>query len=111
MTSPSSAARAARNESVFRELNEQLEATTAGSPSDIRGFVCECADISCTSVLAVPLGEYERVRRHPRRFIVAPAAGHIVPTVEQVVERHAEYWVVEKLGESGDIAEELDPSS
>jgi hypothetical protein len=111
MTSSSSAARAAHNESVFRELNEQLGADTAGAPSDVRGFVCECADISCTTVLAVPLGEYGRVRRNPRRFIVAPADGHVVSSVEHVVERHAEYWVVEKLGASGDLAEELDPSS
>ncbi len=105
------AARAARNESVFRELNEQLGAGATGAPSDIRGFVCECSDISCTAVLAVPLGEYEHVRSHPDRFIVAPDDSHVELTVERVVDRQPDYWVVEKHGTAGDVAEDLDPRS
>jgi hypothetical protein len=109
MASPNEAARAARNESIFRELNEYLGATSVGSPSDERGFVCECANMSCTEVLAVPLGEYEAVRSDGARFIVAPKATHVDEAVERVVERFDGYWVVEKVGIAGDVAEDLDP--
>lgn len=109
VTTSRSASRAARNESVFRELNEQLDASSSsGAPSDVRGLVCECADISCTTVLAIPLGEYSSVRAQPRRFIVAPDAGHVDVTVEVVVDRRPSYWVVEKCGPAGDVAEQLD---
>lgn len=111
MASSHSRARAATNESVFRELNEQLDRSSAGASSDVWGFVCECADISCTTVLAVPLGEYELVRAVPERFLVAPDDGHVDVTVERVVERRPEYWVVEKFGLAGDVAEALDPRS
>jgi hypothetical protein len=103
--------RAARNESIFRGLNEELEASARGSASDVSGFVCECANIACTAVLAVPLGEYERVRAHPERFIVAPDESHVDPRLEEVVARKAEYWVVEKKGAAGAVAEALDPRS
>ena len=108
MPDSSTAARAARNESVFRELNEQLEAAAPGGPSDVKGFVCECADMSCTAVLAVPLGEYESIRANPQRFVVAPEEIHVDLTVERIVERRPAYWVVEKIGLAGEIAEELD---
>jgi hypothetical protein len=106
---PDSATRAARNESLFRELNDQLDAATDGSSSDVRGFVCECANIACTAVLAVPLGEYEEIRRHAARFIVAPDDSHVDPAVEEVVIRGPGYWVVEKHEPAADIAAALDP--
>lgn len=108
MPSHKEAARAAQNESIFRELNDHLGATSVGSPSDERGFVCECADMSCTEVLVVPLGEYEAVRTDAARFIVAPDEAHVDSKVEKVVEQMDGYWVVEKIGIAGDIAEELD---
>lgn len=104
-------ARAALNESVFRELNEQLEAASSGSPDEVTGFVCECADLSCTALVAVPLREYERIRARPDWFIVGPDEKHVDITVEVVIERRPEYWVVEKLGGAGDVAEDLDPRS
>ena len=106
----SAAARAARNESVFRELNEQLEAASTGDPMVARGFVCECADISCTEVLALSLEEYAAVRKDSQRFIVAPEDSHVTPTIERVVERRDAYWVVEKLGVAGEVADQLHDS-
>ncbi len=96
---------------VFRELNEHLGAATSGGPSDVSGFVCECADISCALVLAVPLREYELVRRDSRRFIVGPADTHVDATVEKVIERHAGYWVVEKVGIAAAAAEDEHPAT
>ena len=109
MPTPNSDVRAAKNESVFRELNEQLEAAATGSSSDVSGFVCECANIACTAVLAVPLGEYEQVRRHAHRFIVAPDESHVDPEVEEIVDRGDTYWVVEKKGLAGAVVEDIDP--
>jgi len=112
MPTPGTAARAAKNESVFRELNEQLGgAASTTAPSGVRGFVCECADISCTEVLAVPLRAYEGVRRDPQRFLVAPGDEHVDATIERVVDRQPGYWIVEKLGVAGDVAEAFDPRS
>jgi hypothetical protein len=105
------AVRAARNESVFREVNEQLEAAASASPSDDGGFVCECADVSCTTLLKVPLDDYQRVRECSERFIVAPGAEHVDPMIETVVERTPGFWVVEKQGIAGEAAGRLDPNS
>jgi hypothetical protein len=102
------AERAARNESAFREANERIErrledlSLEHGSST----FLCECEDETCTEVLRLTLAEYERVREHARRFVVAP--GHESGPAE-VVERHDRYVVVEKEGEAGQIAGELDP--
>lgn len=102
------AAQAARNEDIFRELNEHLEAASSGDDEEVKGFVCECSDISCTALLAVPLEEYERVRRHSTRFIVAAGDEHVDTTIEHVVERWPTFWIVEKTGVAGAVADALD---
>ena len=66
--------RVAENESIFRELNEHLGATARGGAADPAAFVCECAHISCSELLAVPLAEYERVRQNSTWFLVAADA-------------------------------------
>jgi hypothetical protein len=38
---------------------------------------------------------------------VYPADEHVNPQIERVTARHERYWVVAKLGESGDLAEQL----
>jgi hypothetical protein len=103
------AAQAARNEDIFRQLNEHLEVASSGEGGDIKGFVCECSDISCTEVLAVPLEDYERVRRASTWFIVAPGEEHVdTGGIEHVVERTPGFWVVEKIGLAGAVADALD---
>ena len=72
------------------------------------GFVCECSDVSCAAVLTIPLDVYDRVRRHGARFVVAADDAHVDGSLERVVERHSEFWIVEKLGLAGDVAEALD---
>ena len=99
-----SASQAAANESIFREVNERVEELAEGSP--VR-FLCECADPDCTVRLDVPLDEYERVRAHGDRFVVAP--GHERPELEAVVDVRDGYLVVRKTGETGALAREEDP--
>lgn len=84
--------RLALNEARFREINESAQPQRV---SDGFGrFVCECADRSCMTWVAVPPDEYAAVRENRRRFILAP--GHEIQDVEQVVERREGYLVVEK---------------
>jgi len=95
------------NESFFRDVNERIEELSGGFDAPEKGFVCECADPSCSARLTLPLREYEAVRAYPDRFLLV--VGHQSPEVERVVEDRGAYLVVEKIGEAGEIAEETDP--
>jgi hypothetical protein len=111
-TSPSDPSeRAARNEDRFRQLNEEIEPTNAAhawfEPSTPDWF-CECANEDCTQAVTLTVADYEAVRAEPTHFFVAPSAGHLVPGVERVVERYENYWVIEKVGKAGNLAEVLD---
>jgi hypothetical protein len=87
-------ARAARAESLFREVNEHTTATTEEALADDAIVVCECDDLSCTAHLHVPLEQYEEVRSEPTHFIIKP--GHVDGDVERVVGVAGGYEVVEK---------------
>jgi hypothetical protein len=100
--------RLAENEILFREVNERIKELQGGDwgAQDI-DFMCECANASCTAVLTLTPAEYEKLRSNPRRFAVLP--GHEVDDVEQAVETHPRYLVVEKNLETVRQAEESDP--
>ncbi|HET7045017.1 MAG TPA: hypothetical protein VFI37_09230 [Gaiellaceae bacterium] len=76
--------RLARNEVLFREVNErikdvsELTGTLDGGPE----FLCVCADAGCIERIGLSLGEYETLRADPRRFVVL--RGHETD-VERVV--------------------------
>lgn len=97
--------RAARNEALFREVNENIAVLEErhGTASTEPVFICECANDGCTEQFAADLDTYQRVREHPRRFFVLP--GHQDPQLERVVETTDDYLVVEKTGEAGEVAE------
>jgi hypothetical protein len=100
--------RTARNEAIFREINEGIRrGRCPGEESSITSFRCECASLGCTEMLALSFQDYERIRNHPRRFIVYP--GHERLDVEVVVETQPAYLVVQKVGEAGEVAEAADP--
>jgi hypothetical protein len=98
----------ARNQAVFRAVNERIEATNEhfGVALERTDFVCECADRECMERLMLTLEKYEEVRRFPTHFIVA--AGHICGEYERVVEQVDGYVVVEKFGEAGKEALKMD---
>src|SRR3954447_3076835 len=108
MASQLSAERAARNESVFRDANERIEQRLGDlSLLDERApFLCECEDPLCARALRLTVEEYEAVRAHADRFIVAP--GHSAGSAT-IVETHGGHLVVAKEGEEGALARELDP--
>ena len=104
-----SAGRVAKNEGLFREVNERIleleERFGEREPAESRlGFVCECSRSECTSRIELTTDEYREVRRKPTRFVVAP--GHVDPDHERVVDERERYAVVEKFGLAGSIAED-----
>ena len=102
--------RIAANEQSFRHVNEGIErGQWPGEEDDPVGFRCECAQLGCNQMVELTVRDYERVRRHSRRFVVVP--GHEVPEAETVVESHRDYVVVEKRGQAGREAEASDPRS
>ncbi len=107
--------REAENELRFRTINEKVEELGEelfddGSQAPrVYDFVCECDDAYCTERVAMTIAEYEALRAHGTRFVVAPAAKHVDEAIERVVDRSSRYWVVEKTGEAAQIADEDDP--
>ena len=99
--------RVGRNESYFREVNEQIERLEADGEERRFDIVCECADPDCMKLITISGAGYEQVRDDPRRFIVYPE--HVDKTVESVASTRADYWIVQKHGEAAATAEQLDP--
>ncbi|MDX6568682.1 MAG: hypothetical protein QOH15_1260 [Gaiellales bacterium] len=102
-------ARIAKNQSLFREINERIESLNESLETITHSseWICECADLTCIEKIEMPLDEYERIRQHPDRFPVK--RGHEVPDVEKTVEQHDGYLVVEKVGVAGEVARRYDP--
>jgi hypothetical protein len=104
--------RIARNDALFRDANEGIEASAVEldwDDEDRIPFICECADRECQNFVRLTLPEYEQIRARPRTFLNAP--GHQVAArgAAVVVAENDRYFVVEKIGHAGDVAERLDP--
>jgi hypothetical protein len=96
----------AANEDRFRQINEKVEDMAAAHGSDSHEFLCECSDPDCSERVRLTLAEYRRVREDGARFIVVK--GHVVNEIERVVEAAEDHAVIEKHGEAGRVAIELD---
>ena len=104
----------AKNEAVFREVNERIrelsERLSSDAPTDLVSFVCECSAVECHETVELTLAEYERVRAESSDFVAA--VGHLwEPGLEREVRRTSRYTVLRKLGEAREQAEALDPRS
>jgi hypothetical protein len=101
--------RLARNEALFREVNESVRALTEESGPDraLHDFFCECADVDCTIRVKLTNSEYETARSEGTRFIVA--CGHELKEIERIVIETDRFLLVEKTGGGGDEAAKLDP--
>ena len=94
----------ASNQALFREVNERISELASGfdlANGQELDIVCECSDTACTLMLRVPVLEYERVRRHPARFLIHPR--HNVPGIERIVGAGRGYEVVEKFGDAARV--------
>lgn len=104
--------RVARNETLFREVNERIKQVNASlaSTAEATDYLCECGDESCTLPVSLTMIEYEAVRSEPTHFAVVP--GHVVPDIERVLTSNTRYAVVAKtVPEAARIAEDEDPRS
>jgi hypothetical protein len=101
--------RLAKNETLFRQVNERLKEVSAllGTADSGPEFVCECPDETCTDRIRLSVGEYEQLRANPRHFVIM--TGHEVPSVERVVLDRGSYRIVEKVGDAGELADDTDP--
>jgi hypothetical protein len=96
--------RIAYNEAWSRSLNER-HAEWALSREAMPNFRCECWQQDCTERIPLSGQEWNMVRGDPSRFAVAP--DHVAESFEAVVKVFPRFWLIEKLGEAGEIAAEL----
>jgi hypothetical protein len=99
----------ARNEALFREVNERVQEVSGGRATEMTEFLCECGDSGCTERIALRNEEYEQVRADPLLFAIVP--GHEIAEVEELVARDERFDVVRKHAGEGVIARETDPRS
>ena len=93
------AERAARNEEVFRQINERIdEGAEQHHVTSTLPFHCECGDLTCTETIELDLSTYDRIAAHPLHFVVKPE--HRIEEIERVVAHHESYCIVEKVGEA-----------
>jgi hypothetical protein len=107
------AQRKAQNEARFRDANEKQQGAAReildGADHHLVPFLCECHDLSCTSVVQLTLSEYEAVRATPTDGLAAN--GHEDLTIEDVVATTERFTQTRKTGAAGEAFARLDPRS
>jgi hypothetical protein len=104
--------RIAKNEGIFRSVNENIEDINRGFSLATQNMtaVCECGDLNCAEQLQIDLATYEQVRSDPTWFVVVP--GHEVADVEDIVAHHEGFDIVSKHKGAGEaVAIVTDPRS
>jgi hypothetical protein len=101
--------RVARNQALFRTINERTELLNEAFAdlTPYGSWICECANTECLERIDMTLDEYESLRANSTWFAVASSERHVAPDIERIVEKTDRYWVVEKLGTAGTVATEL----
>lgn len=97
--------RAARNQALFRAINEKmLELNeTFGEIVGTFAVACECSRMDCVDLLEIRPDAYRAVRESPRTFVVR--SGHVEADVERAVSTHDGFTVVEVRGHGAEIAD------
>lgn len=97
--------RLARNQVIFRQVNERFEEFEAGRLADEGGtFICECSREDCTDLLGISRAEYDEVRRRQRLYVTKPR--HEFDELERIVEGNERFQVVEKVGRAAAVVED-----
>jgi hypothetical protein len=107
-------ARAGKNQSLFRDVNERIEDSTEDydeepDPRKMFDIICECAHPDCIERIRMTQSAYEELRRVPTHFAIR--SGHEINEVEAIVASNERYIVVAKLGAAARAAMHLDPRS
>jgi hypothetical protein len=88
---------AARNEALWREVNDRIEELDDGLrvlPNDLLELHCECENAECEARVSMTPDEYREVRSQRDTF--ALALGHEDDAIEHIVKRTDRYLVVDK---------------
>jgi hypothetical protein len=99
--------RFARNEAIFREVNERV-ADVMDLEARMTNFLCECGNPDCVEEIPLTNEEYMKLRSNPATFAVVP--GHVLEDVETVIEETNRFHVVKKHPGQAAIAEATDPN-
>jgi hypothetical protein len=90
--------RSAAVQLLFRDVNERIHSLGAElfqlGGRDAIQVICECLQVTCRERIGLAADAYEGIRGRPEAFVVLP--GHERLEIEQVVQRHEAYLVVEK---------------
>jgi hypothetical protein len=101
----------ARNETVFRDMNEWSEEANderIGPDPSTDTYLRECSDARCSDPVDMTRSEYEAVRSVPVRFAIA--LNHENPEIDRVVFENPRFATVEKFyGAGARIARASDP--
>jgi hypothetical protein len=88
--------RLAKNEILFRAVNERLDEIGGVVPwQSETDYLCECSDTDCIETIPLKKEEYEHARSRPTVFFVLP--GHERPTLEKIIEEREHHLLVEKV--------------
>jgi CheY-like chemotaxis protein len=82
---------------LSRAVNDDLRRLSAAHDG-ARRIVCECSRRGCTELLETTLDDYDAVRDHPTRFLVA--AGHELASVQRVLSESRGVAVIQERQES-----------
>ncbi len=86
------------NEVIFRDVNESvqeyIEINTNLPLTRAYEFYCECSRPDCLERIKLTIGKYKELHKKKTQFIICK--GHEFKEIEQVVERHLGYEVVQK---------------
>ena len=93
----------AYNQAWARTTNEHL-ARWRRSDGEA-SFRCECWQNDCGAELSLSAADWDMARAKPNRFAVAPH--HVAEGVETVILIRPNFWLLEKFGAAGRLAEKL----
>ena len=98
-----SVARAAENEVIFRNANQEIERRRAElKVPGLTPFLCECEEESCKSLIFLNQEEYSDARTKPNWFILSPGHTFRSGTIRSTTDR---FMLVEKDGLAKEVAE------
>jgi hypothetical protein len=106
--------RIARNEVLYRELNERVNALAEDlnargvvEAEEVGEYFCECGHDDCMEKIRMTRAEYEAVRASPTRFAIKP--DHLIAGVERIVSQNERFAVIEKLVGEPELVLEHNP--
>ena len=97
--------RAARNESLLRAVNREIEQASEelGDRAGDIEVLCECGRDGCDALIRMSMSEYEAAHAQQDRFVVVP--GHEDSRLEGTVAEGPGYLIVDKYGDAEEIVE------